>query len=92
MVRSELTTEALINRYIEPNPWGRGRHAAKLKPYWVSVWVLVNRLNTGTSVSELAREYNVPEEAVEAAQAFYEQNRAVIDAWILINESMFEDG
>jgi uncharacterized protein (DUF433 family) len=92
MVRNELTTEALIDQYIDPNPWGGGgRHRAKLKEYGVSVWALVNRLNTGTSIPDLAREYRLPEEAVEAAQAFYEQNQAIIDAWILINESMYEE-
>lgn len=91
MVRNELTTEALIDRYIEPNPWGGGRYDAMLKEYGVSVWILANRLNTGTSIRDLAREYRLPEEAVEAAQAFYEQNRALIDAWILINESFFEE-
>lgn len=91
MVRNELTTEALIDRYIEPNPWGRGRYDAKLKEYGVSVWVLANRLRTGTSVCDLAREYRLPEEAVEAAQAYYTANRELIDAWILIQESAFEE-
>jgi uncharacterized protein (DUF433 family) len=92
MVRNALTSSTLIDRYIDPNPWGgAGRHRAHLKKYGVSVWALANRLNTGTSIPDLAREYRLPEEAVEAAKAFYEQNRAIIDAWILINESEVEE-
>ncbi len=91
MLRNELTTEALIERYVEPNPWGGGRHGAMLKESGVSVWILANRLQTGTSVCKPGQEYNLSEEAVEAAQAFYEQNREIIDAWILINESFFEE-
>jgi len=62
-----------------------------LKESGVSVWILANRLQTGTSVCKPGQEYNLSEEAVEAAQAFYEQNREVIDAWILINEAAFEE-
>ena len=91
MVRNELTTEALIDQYVDPRPFGGERHTAKLKEYGVSIWILANRLNTGTSIPDLAREYRLPEEAVEAAKAFYEKNRATLDAWILINESFFED-
>lgn len=70
---------------------GGGRHDAMLKESGVSVWILASRLRTGTSVRDLAREYSLSEEEIEAAQAFYDRNRAIVDAWILINESVFEE-
>ena len=91
MVQHELTADELIARYVDPNPHGRGRQHAHLKESGVSVWILINRLNTGTSADELAREYCLPEEAVEAARAYYERYPDLINARILLHEAFFEE-
>lgn len=91
MVQNEISTEQLIAQYVEPNPFGRGGHDARLKESGVSIWILVNRLRTGTSVHDLASEYCLTEQAVEAAHAYYQQYPDLIEARIRIYEAFFEE-
>lgn len=75
--------EELITRYIEPHPQYPGMDEARLKEYGVSVWALVAyRDAVDGDVSRVAEAYFVPDEAVEAAFAYYRRHKAVIDARI----------
>jgi uncharacterized protein (DUF433 family) len=85
--RTHLSDDELIERYIDPD-WDRyahGRADASLKGYGVRVWALVAQLRAiGGDLDELARDYELPREAVDAAMAFYRRNRKYIDARILL--------
>lgn len=77
---------ALIAKYIEPHPSKPGRAFARVKTRGVPVWALVAFLaDDFSNADEVASEYAIPREAVEAAIAYYRQNKAYIDAWLLLN-------
>jgi uncharacterized protein (DUF433 family) len=82
----------LIEKYIEPDPNHAGSYDARLTPYGVSVWTIVNRLETvnGGDVDEAAADYDVPCEAIEAALAYYERHRSAIDARIDAQNAQFQ--
>lgn len=76
----------LIARYIEENPTKPGSADARLIGYGVPVWALIGYLPAvGGQARKVAADYDLPVEAVEAALAYYEQHRAVIDARIAAN-------
>jgi len=80
--RPEQEKSDLIARYIEPDPHRPGRYNARLIPSGVAVWAIVGRfeiVNHG-DLAAAAADYDIPYEAVEAALAYYERNRAAIDA------------
>jgi uncharacterized protein (DUF433 family) len=86
---SKAADQELIDRYIDP-AWDRygGRADARLKDYGVPVWALVGQLRaTGYDLDELAESYLVPREAVDAAMAYYRQNKKYIDARLLLNSA-----
>ena len=84
----------LIEKWIIPDPHGRGRWDARVRNHGVSVWALVAYLRAiladgepQDAVARVAASYKLPREAVEAALAYYKQNKELIDAWLLINDS-----
>lgn len=80
--RTEQEKADLIARYIEQDPHRPGRYNARLTPYGVAVWAIAGRfeaVNHG-DLDEAAADYDIPREAVEAALAYYERNKAAIDA------------
>jgi uncharacterized protein (DUF433 family) len=78
--------DALIARYIEPDPSRPGRAFARVKTRSVPVWALVAFLTDDFSnADQAAHDYAIPREAVDAAIAYYQQNRASVDAWLLLN-------
>lgn len=78
--------DELIAKYIEPHPAKRGRAFARLKTYGVSVWALVGFLaDDFSNADQVASDYAIPSEAMDAAIAYYQQNKAYIDAWLLLN-------
>ena len=80
--------EALIARYIDSNPHGRGPAEARLIGYGTSVWALVAYLQAcNGDAAEVAHDYKLPLEAVEAAIAYYRRYKALIDARLLLNEA-----
>jgi len=78
--------DALIARYLEPNPHKPGPADVWLKDYGVSVWALVGYWQAaGHDARRVAADYEVPLEAVEAALAYYKRNHAIIDARLAAN-------
>lgn len=92
MVRelTEREAEALIARYIEPYPGdprpGESRLRAEVNGY--PVWALIGGLAPdGSNAEQVARDYAIPREAVEAARAFYARHRQAIDDRLAANRA-----
>jgi uncharacterized protein (DUF433 family) len=81
---------ALIARWLERNPDKAGLDDVRLKEYGIAVWALAGGLRRegDAAHAQIARSYDVPLEAVEAAAAFYRRHRAIIDNRIDANELM----
>jgi uncharacterized protein (DUF433 family) len=84
---AEARTEAeLIAQYVEPSPYQPGRAEARIVGYGVPVWALISHYRAvGMSAQQVASDYELPLGAVEAALAYYELHRAVIDARLEAN-------
>ncbi len=82
---SPLSAEdALIERFIEPDL----RHPmdTRISEFGVPVWALIGYLRVvDGDLAEVATAYDVPEDAVLAALAYYKRNPALIDAQLAIN-------
>jgi uncharacterized protein (DUF433 family) len=80
----------LVDEYIECVS-GRGPAGARLRGYGVDVWALVMYFKEVAKGDPevLARDYQIPREAVNAALAFYRQHRRIIDARIVDNQHFF---
>ena len=80
------TADALITKYIELNPDRPGLDQARLKESAVAIWALIGYLRGADGdIDRVAADYEVPREAVQAAIAYYEQHRALLDHRIAVN-------
>ncbi len=71
---------ALIERYIEPNPNKHGKANAWLRDYGIAVWALVGYwMAVKGDVDQVAADYGLPLEAVQAALAYYRRYKCLID-------------
>jgi uncharacterized protein (DUF433 family) len=81
-----MRDDELIARYVEENPWYPGPADARLIDSGVPVWALVGQYLAGAGDStQLAADYAIPCDAVEAALAYYRRHQAVIDARLALN-------
>lgn len=78
-----MDKSSLIEKYVEP---AADPGEARLSTYGVSVWALVGywRAVKG-DVDQVARDYALPPDAVQAALAYYEWHREAIDAVLASN-------
>ena len=86
---TETNADTLIARYIEPHPAKRGKLNYRLKVEYngYPVWAIIGSLLHGQETpDELAMGYAIPREAFDAVLLYYLRNRAVIDAWLLLNQ------
>ena len=80
-----MSDDALIERYIGPNPHRPGVEHA-VEEGGVSVWALVAHWRrVGENVRQVAADYDLPTEAVKAALAYYRRHAAAIEARIAAN-------
>lgn len=78
--------DEVIARCIEENPWHPGPADVRLIESGVPVWALAGQYLAGAGdVAEIAADYALPCEAVEAALAYYRRHQAVIDARLAAN-------
>ncbi len=89
MTRQTDTENDLIARYIVSSADGTPDRA-RLAGSGVEVWALIGYLRA-YSVDETAVDYDLPRAAVEAALAYYDRHRAVIDARLTLNDAAFID-
>lgn len=81
--------DRLIKRYVDldTDRYAAGRADARLRDSGVSVWAIVGHLRAiGDDIDQAARDYHLPRQAIEAALAYYRQNRELIDARLLMNK------
>ena len=82
----------LITQYIELNPHRPGLDEAWIKDYGIPVWSLIEYVHAAHGdIARTAAAYEIPQEAVEAAVAYYEQHRILIDARISANDPDFDE-
>jgi uncharacterized protein (DUF433 family) len=76
----------LIEQWIEANPRHPGADDVRIRRYGVPVWALIGHARaTQRPAAAVAADYELPLEAVEAAFAYYDLNRSVIDARLAAN-------
>jgi uncharacterized protein (DUF433 family) len=73
--------DELIHRYIKPDAETGRPDNARIVDVGVPVWALIGYLKANDhSVERTAAAYHLPPDAVDAARAYYDEHRAVIDA------------
>jgi uncharacterized protein (DUF433 family) len=79
--------DALIAKYIEPHPAKPGISNARLTTdRHVPVWALIGHLEVVEGdAGQVAHDYGIPREAMDAALAYYERHQAAIDARLVLN-------
>jgi uncharacterized protein (DUF433 family) len=87
--RSELDEQQLIEKHVDLNydRYG-GRADARLKQPGISVWAIVAYLGVYEGdVDKVAWHFELSEEEMEAALAYYRRNKKYVDARVLLNEA-----
>lgn len=87
-----ITKQSLIDRYIELDPDRPSPGEARLREEGVHVWALVGHylIAVDQDLGAVARDYDLPEEAVAAALAYYQKHKHEIDARLAQNKSPYD--
>lgn len=83
-----MNADDLIRDYVDADAdeVPDGRAEARLRDYGIPIWALVGQWQAlDQDAEEVAREYQIPLEAVEAALAYYRRYKKYIDARLLLN-------
>ena len=76
----------LIARWIQPDAHDANPAEAVLAEYGVPIWALIGHLRVvDGDVAEVAADYEVPCEAVDAAVAYYHKHQHLIEARLTAN-------
>lgn len=81
--------QQLIDAYIDSDTdrYHGGRADARLRRSGVSVWAIVAYLPVYQhDLDQVAEHFGITHDEVEAALAYYERNKAYIDARLVLNE------
>lgn len=92
VARSQIqkSPEQLIASHIEPNPVTTdiAEYRLRKEDNGYPVWSLIGDLDPdGANIDQVARDYAISREAVEAVLAFYARNRAAIDVRLAANRA-----
>ncbi len=86
VISRKLRDDELIKRYLEPDPHATSPAKWRVKEYGVPVWVLVaNVLPDWSNAAQVASDYQIPVESLNAVRVYYRRNKEIIDAWNLTN-------
>jgi uncharacterized protein (DUF433 family) len=87
--RRDLVEQQLIEKHIDLNydRYG-GRADARLKESGVSVWAIVSYLDVYEGdLDKVAWHFELSQEELDAALAYYQRNKPYLDARVLLNEA-----
>jgi uncharacterized protein (DUF433 family) len=77
-----MDKDYLVRKYIEP---AASPADAWISGYGVDVWALIAYLRVVQGdIDQVAKAYDLPREAVEAALAYYRQHEKMIDARLML--------
>jgi uncharacterized protein (DUF433 family) len=82
--------DALIARHIEPYPGdpGIGEYRLRAEDNGYPVWSIVGSLAPdGSNADQVARDFGISREAIEAARAFYARHKQAIDDRLAANRA-----
>lgn len=82
----KLSDGALIQRYVDMDSDDRGPAYARLSGYGIHVWAVIGYWKAVQNDTQVARDYDIPSEYVEAAKAYYRHYQRYIDAFLILNE------
>ncbi len=86
----EETDEILIDIYVDVSSQRLDPGDARLTGYGYPVWIMIDALAAADNdLARVSREYELPEDAVRAAVAYYGRNREAIDARARANAAAF---
>ena len=90
--RTEQEKDALVAQYIAQDSSRAGLYNAYIVPHGPAVYMLISQFwaVNGGNVALAAADYDLTDEAVEAALAYYERHQAAIDARIEAHLAAFE--
>lgn len=82
-----MSEDELIQREIEEDPYSPGPADVRLRRSGVHVWAIVGHylFAAGQDQRTVARDYQISPEEVDAALAYYNRHRAVIDGRLAAN-------
>ena len=81
-----MEVDSQVEQYVTEDPRYSGPADARLKDSWVHVRAIIGYLQAhGWDLERAARAYGIPRQAVEAALAYYERYRPLIDARLVAN-------
>ena len=79
---------SLIDAWIELDPHRPGAGDVRLREYGVHVWAIVGYLQgVDGDIEHVARAYDIPVDAVRAAQAYYDKYAAIIEDRMAANRT-----
>ena len=77
---NETNDDVLIDAFVDLPPHVPDAGDARLAAYGYPVWIVIDALAASDhDIARVARDYEVPEDAVRAAVAFYHRHREAID-------------
>jgi uncharacterized protein (DUF433 family) len=80
--------EQIIRQYVAEDPDWSDPVEARIAGYGVPVWALIGYLRAvDGDLARTAQDYDVPEEAVRAAVAYYRRHQRAIDARLIENSA-----
>lgn len=86
-----MDDQKLIEQYIDVGTDGQDpteRADVRLRNYGVPVWAIIGQWRAlDRDVEQVALDYDISREAVEAALAYYRCNKTYIDARLLLNSA-----
>jgi uncharacterized protein (DUF433 family) len=85
-----MTDDELIERYIVPDPQKSGRAHARVQPSQVSIWVIADALSRGHTQDQVASDYGLLPEELQAARVYYCRHKDLYDAYLLLVRDAWE--
>lgn len=87
---AKANDDDLIDAYVDLPPHRPDPGDARLAAYGYPVWIVIDALAASDhDVARVARDYEMPEDAVRAAVAFYHRHREAIDIRARANAAAF---